>query len=129
MLTVDAIVRHLDQFAPPALAAEWDNVGLLLGDRAAEVRKVMTCLTVTPEAAAEAVAESAQLVVTHHPIFFRPIQRLTTATAEGQMLLSLIRAGVAVYCPHTALDNARDGINDVLARRLQLTDFRPLRSR
>jgi dinuclear metal center YbgI/SA1388 family protein len=129
MLTVDAIVRHLDQFAPPALAAEWDNVGLLLGDRAAEVRKVMTCLTVTPEAAAEAVAESAQLVVTHHPIFFRPIQRLTTATAEGQMLLSLIRAGVAVYCPHTALDNARDGINDVLARRLQLTDIRPLRSR
>jgi dinuclear metal center YbgI/SA1388 family protein len=129
MLTVDAIIRHLDHFAPPALAAEWDNVGLLLGDRAAGVRKVMTCLTVTPESAGEAVAEGAQLIVTHHPILFRPIQRLTTATPEGQVLISLIRAGIAVYCPHTAFDNTRDGINDLLARRLKLTGIRPLRLR
>jgi dinuclear metal center YbgI/SA1388 family protein len=129
MPTVDLIVRQLDQFAPLVLAAEWDNVGLLLGDRAAEVRKVMTCLTVTPESAAEAVAEGAQLVVSHHPIFFRPVQRLTMATPEGQIILSLIRAGIAVYCPHTAFDNTRDGINDLLARRLNLSESRPLRVR
>jgi dinuclear metal center YbgI/SA1388 family protein len=129
MLTVAAVVDYLEQFAPGQLAAGWDNVGLLLGDRDSPVRSLMTCLTLTPEMAAEAVEAGAQLVMTHHPILFRPVQRLTTATAEGRMLLSLVRAGVAVYCPHTAFDNTRGGINDLLARRLNLTDIGPLRRR
>src|SRR5262249_8987582 len=61
-------------------------------------------------------------------ILFRPVQRLTTATAEGRMLLALARAGVAVYSPHTAFDNTRGGINDILARRLGLTEVAPLRA-
>ena len=125
MLTVAAAVETLERIAPPALAADWDNVGLLLGEGAAEVRRIMTCLTVTPDSAAEAVAESAQLVVTHHPILFRAVKRLTDATAEGRILLSLARGGVAVYSPHTAFDDAPDGINDLLARRLGLTDVGP----
>src|SRR5262245_56920140 len=126
MLTVAAAVDFLKQFAPPHLAADWDNVGLLVGDGAAEVRRVMTCLTVTPDSAAEAVAEGAQLVVTHHPVLFRPVKRLTADTPEGRGLLSLVRAGVAVYSPHTELDNTRGGINDALARRLGLTEVVPL---
>jgi dinuclear metal center YbgI/SA1388 family protein len=127
MPTVAAVVAFLEEFAPPGLAAEWDNVGLLLGDRQAPVERLMTCLTVTPESAAEAVEAKAQLIVTHHPILFRPVKRLTTASAEGRMLLALIRAGVAVYSPHTAFDNTRGGINDTLARRLGLADVAPLR--
>jgi dinuclear metal center YbgI/SA1388 family protein len=127
MLTVAALVDYLDHFAPPDLAADWDNVGLLLGDRAAEVRRAMTCLTVTPESSAEAVEAGAQLIVTHHPILFRAVKRLTTATPEGRTLLALVRAGVAVYCPHTAFDNAPGGINDCLARRLGLVEVAPLR--
>src|SRR5882724_11781005 len=127
MLTVAAVVDYLEQLAPPELAAEWDNVGLLLGDRQAPVERVMTCLTVTPESAAEAVEAKAQLIVTHHPILFRPVKRLTTANPEGRMLLSLIRAGVAVYSPHTAFDNTRGGINDAIAHKLGLTDVTPLR--
>lgn len=127
MTTIAAVVDFLKQFAPPRLAASWDNVGLLLGDEAASVERVMTCLTVTPESAAEAIDEHAQLIVSHHPILFRPTQRLTTATPEGRMLLALAKAGVAVYSPHTAFDNAAGGINDVLAERLQLTDVQPLR--
>jgi dinuclear metal center YbgI/SA1388 family protein len=129
MLTVADVLGFLEQFAPPDLAADWDNVGLLLGDRAAEVRRVITCLTVTPESAAEAVETGAQLIVTHHPILFRAVKRLTTATAEGRMLLALIRAGVAVYSPHTSFDNTRGGINDSLARRLGLGDVTALRRR
>ena len=121
--------KRWSALAPPALAADWDNVGLLLGEGAAEVRRVMTCLTVTPDSAAEAVAEGVQLVVTHHPILFRAVKRLTDATPEGRMLLSLARGGVAVYSPHTAFDDARDGINELLARRLGLTDVGPLRRR
>lgn len=128
MATVAEIVRTLEEWAPLALAAEWDNVGLLLGDASATVRRVMTCLTVTPESAAEAVRERAELIVSHHPILFRGVQKLTAAGAEGRMLLDLARAGTAVYSPHTAYDNAPGGINDGLARRLGLTEVRGLRT-
>jgi dinuclear metal center YbgI/SA1388 family protein len=127
MFTVATVVEYLDRFAPRDLAADWDNVGLLLGESSAAVERIMTCLTVTPESAAEAIAGRASLIVTHHPILFRGVKRLTDATAEGRMLLELIRAGVAVYSPHTAFDNTRGGINELLARRLALTDVVPLR--
>jgi dinuclear metal center YbgI/SA1388 family protein len=127
MTVVADLVNALQAVAPLELAAEWDNVGLLLGDTAAPVHRVMTCLTVTPESAAEAVEAGAELIVSHHPILFRPTQRLTTATSDGRMLLALARAGVAVYSPHTAFDNAAGGINDVLARRLELQQVTPLR--
>lgn len=121
------ITRLLETWFPLSLAAEWDNVGLLVGDPAASVSKVMTCLTVTPASAQEAIRESAQLIVSHHPVLFRPVKSLTAAGGEGRILLDLIRAGVAVFSPHTAFDNAPGGINDILARRLGLTGVRPLR--
>lgn len=127
MMTIADIVDYLDAFAPRTLAAEWDNVGLLLGDRAASVQRVMTCLTVTPESAAEAIDARAELIVTHHPVLFRPVQKLTTTTAEGRMLLALVRAGIGVYSPHTAFDNTAGGINELLAQRLGLVDVVPLR--
>src|SRR5437870_2920011 len=129
MFTVAAAVEFLEQEAPPGLAADWDNVGLLLGDRAAEVRRIMTCLTVTPDSAAEAIESAAQLIIAHHPILFRPVKRLTSATPEGRMVLALVRAGVAVYSPHTAFDNSGNGINETLAAGLELRDIVPLRRR
>ncbi len=129
MLSVAAIVEELMRLAPLPLAADWDNVGLLLGDRNTPVRRLMTCLTVTPESAAEAVETGAQLIVTHHPILFKAVKRLTGDNVEGRMLLELIRAGVAVYSAHTAFDDAICGINETLARRLGLEGAAPLRRR
>lgn len=128
MLTVSDVTGVLEKWVPLSLAAEWDNVGLLLGDGRQPVSKVMTCLTVTPESADEAVERGVNLIVSHHPILFKAIKSLTTHSREGAMLLKLISAGVAVYSPHTAFDNAPGGINDILARRLGLTAVRPLRS-
>src|SRR5262245_57629577 len=116
MSTVQEIVSALDALAPLSLAAEWDNVGLLLGDARTAVDRVMTCLTVTPEVVAEAIESKAQLIVSHHPILFRPTKRLTNNTAEGQMLLRLAQASVAVYSAHTAFDNCPGGINELLAQ-------------
>jgi dinuclear metal center YbgI/SA1388 family protein len=126
MITVADVTRFLRTFAPLELAEEWDNVGLLLGDDGNPVQRVMTCLTVTPASAAEAIAAGAQLIVSHHPILFRATKRLTAEDPEGRMLLDLIRAGVSVYSPHTAFDNTKGGINDVLAGKLGLTDVQPL---
>jgi dinuclear metal center YbgI/SA1388 family protein len=129
MPAASEVIKFLEEAAPPGLAAEWDNTGLLLGNRIAEVTRVMTCLTVTPETAAEAIEAAAQLIVTHHPILFRAVKRLTADSREGEMLLGLVRAGVSVYSPHTAFDDAAGGINEQLGEKLGLADLRPLRPR
>lgn len=128
MPRVADLVAFLERFAPPALAEEWDNVGLLLGNRQREAQSVLTCLTLTPDVAREAIERRAGLIVTHHPILFRAVKRLTADNPEGQMLLELAAAGVAVYSPHTAYDSAADGINEQLARLLGLSGVEPLRS-
>jgi dinuclear metal center YbgI/SA1388 family protein len=87
---------------------------------------VMTCLTVTPETVAEAIAGGAQLIVSHHPLPFRPIRSITSSTTPGRLLLELIRHGIAVYSPHTAFDSAPAGINQHLAIGLGLQEIRPL---
>lgn len=117
----------LEELAPLGLAESWDNVGLLLGDRAQEITRILTCLTLTPDVAEEAVRCGAQLVVTHHPLLFKPVQRLTAETAQGRTVLTLLRHQVAVYSPHTAWDHAPQGINQQLAERLGLTQIQPLR--
>src|SRR5689334_23056183 len=110
--TVQEVCDFLETFAPARLAEEWDNVGLLVGDRKRPVRKVMTCLTITPASAAEAVAEGVDLIVTHHPLPFKPLKRLTADSLPGRLLLQLIGANIAVHSPHTAFDSAAAGINE-----------------
>jgi dinuclear metal center YbgI/SA1388 family protein len=123
MHSLSDLCAFLESYAPPGLAAEWDNVGLLVGDRAQKVERVMTCLTITPASAAEAVRERVDLIVTHHPLPFRPLKRLTADQPAGRMLLDLIRAGIAIYSPHTAFDSAAAGINQQLAEGLGLTEI------
>ena len=104
MTKIQQVCEYLDQFAPTRLAEEWDNVGLLTGDRAAECQKIMTCLTVTPDSAAEAIEQGASLIVSHHPLPFRPLKRLTTDSTPSRLVWELARANVAIYSPHTGFD-------------------------
>jgi dinuclear metal center YbgI/SA1388 family protein len=127
MTTIADLDAWLERFAPTALAEPWDNVGLLIGDPEAPCRRVMTCLTVTPDSADEAVAERADMIVSHHPVLFKPTKTLRADHPETAHLWRLARAGAAIYSPHTALDNAEHGINAGLARRLGLIDVGPLR--
>ena len=120
------IVRFLESFAPKSLAEDWDNVGLLVGDAGADVRRIATCLTVTPPVVSEAVSGKADLIVSHHPCPFQSLRRITAETTTGRMLLELIRAGIAVYSPHTAFDSAKTGINQLIAEGLGLHEIRPL---
>ena len=120
MLTIETISAFLEEFAPPRLAESWDNVGLLVGDRRLEARRVMTCLTITPTTVAEAISRRADLIVAHHPLPFNAVKRLTADTTVGRLLLDLISARTAVYSPHTAFDSAAGGINQQLASGLGL---------
>ncbi|MBX3442481.1 MAG: Nif3-like dinuclear metal center hexameric protein [Planctomyces sp.] len=126
-ITVGELADVLDQLAPAFLAESWDNVGLLLGDRAGPVRCVMTCLTLTEDVAAEAAGEQVDLVVTHHPLLFKAAKRITSETPEGRTLLTLMGSRIAVYSPHTAFDSSHEGINEQLAAALGLAGTSPLR--
>lgn len=126
MHSIRDVATFLNQFAPPELAAEWDNVGLLMGDPQAPVERVMTCLTITPQSAAEAVRQQANLIVTHHPLPFRPVRRITVDAHDGRLLWELARHGIAIYSPHTAFDSTHNGINQQLAQGVGLTSIEPL---
>lgn len=128
MTSVGDICKALGQIAPVYLAAEWDNVGLLVGDRKSAVTHIMTCLTVTPETVAEAIDKQAGLIVTHHPFPFASLKTITTDTHIGTMLWQLAQAGISVYSAHTAFDSAAAGINQQIAEALNLKDIKPLES-
>jgi dinuclear metal center YbgI/SA1388 family protein len=126
MPTIAAIAAFIEQVAPFRLAEDWDNVGLLVGHRVQDVKRLMACLTVTRTTADEAIASGVELIVTHHPMPFRAARRLTDETTVGQLLLDLIAARVGVYSPHTAFDSAAHGVNEQLAAALGLLDVTPL---
>ena len=126
MTSLHEICDFLDQYAPIRLAEDWDNVGLLVGDKSATVARIMTCLTVTPESADEAISRHADLIVSHHPLPFHPIKKLTTETTSSRLLWNLVRAGIGIYSPHTGFDSAEMGINQMICQRIGMQKIKPL---
>lgn len=121
MYELQQICRFMEQWAPPALAEEWDNPGLLV-DAGSLVRRVLVTLDITSAVVEEAHRLGCQLVVSHHPVIFKPVRRLQSADAA----FLLARYGISALCAHTNLDAAEGGVNDVLAGLLELEDVQPL---
>ncbi|GEA17308.1 MAG: hypothetical protein PWR22_2338 [Moorella sp. (in: firmicutes)] len=120
------IIAVMEALAPPELAAEWDNVGLMLGSPEAEVRRILVCLDVTMAVAAEAAARGANLIISHHPLFFRPLKSLRFDKAPGDLVRRLIQDNIMVYSAHTNLDSADLGVSYHLAVKLELEDIQVL---
>lgn len=110
-MKLEAVLGTLEELAPLAAAEAWDNVGLLVGDPGAEIRRVLVTVDYTAEVAAEARALGAGLVVSYHPPLFAAVKR----APHDALWVEAVRLGVALYSPHTALDVARGGTNDFLA--------------
>lgn len=125
-MKLQTLVEFLEKIFPLELAESWDNVGLLVGDRRREIKRVLTCLTIDRAVVDEAVATDVDCVVSHHPFPFRAAKRWTFDTTDGEILSKLMGARIAVYSPHTAHDSAFFGINRQLAAGLGLLDVRPL---
>lgn len=129
MATVRSVVDCMEKWWPPKLAAAWDNVGLLLGDKAETIHSVITCLTVTRSVVDEAVESGAGMIVSHHPVLFSPVKKLTADSVQGRNLLRLLEKKIAVYSPHTAHDSASGGVNDQIAVKIGLEKVKPLKPR
>ncbi|NEE01998.1 Nif3-like dinuclear metal center hexameric protein [Phytoactinopolyspora halotolerans] len=120
------VLNVLEQHYPPATAESWDAVGLVCGDPDAEVRRVLFAVDPVAVVADEAIDWGADLIVTHHPLFLRPVHGVAATTPKGRLVHRLISNGIALYVAHTNADSAADGVNDALAAAIGLRDLRPL---
>ncbi len=124
MTTVNDILKYIESIAPRHMAETWDNVGLLCGRKTKEVRRILVALDPFRNVIAEAIAEQADLIVTHHPLIFGDhLQAVNDTTETGRCLLTLIENGIAAINAHTNLDFAPGGVNDILAQTLGLQNI------
>ncbi len=126
MTTVADVLHFIESLAPPELKMEWDNVGLNCGSRTSPVSKILVALDPFEHVCAEAARWGADLLVTHHPLIFRPIPMVTDDAAITRGLMTLVRHNISHICAHTNLDCASGGVNDVLAERLGLEAISPI---
>lgn len=114
-MNMNSIIDYLENLAPKELAEEWDNVGLLIGRVGEEITKVLVCLDFDKNTLEQAIEQKCELIITHHPAIFKPINALT-----NPLLLKAVSHNIAVYSCHTNLDTAEGGVNDALAQKLGL---------
>ena len=127
MPTLSDLLAVLDRAYPRRLAEPWDTgIGLTCGDPATTVSSVLLAVDVDAAVVGEAEELGADLLLTHHPLLFRPVQSVATTTPKGALLHRLIRAGIAHVAAHTNADRAVDGVNDALAQMFGLQNVRPL---
>ena len=125
-MTVKEIYDQLDGRIPRSLSCDWDNDGLMCcPDAEKEVRRVLVALDVTAEMAEKAIREGYDLIVSHHPLVFRPIKALEPSVPVAGKTIRLLCAGISVMSFHTRLDAVQGGVNDTLAEALELTDTVP----
>ncbi|NDO46565.1 Nif3-like dinuclear metal center hexameric protein [Clostridium sp. MD294] len=123
------IIEQIETFAPQYLAEQWDNVGLTVGDKNKEVKKVLVALDVMTPVIEEAIHIGADLIVTHHPmILFQKIKNIQSDTSLGKKIYNLIKNDISAYCAHTNLDIAFGGTNDVLANLAGLENIKILKN-
>lgn len=115
---VKDILNWLESWAPTSTAEEWDNVGLLAGSCDAEVTTVVTALDISSDVINQAAKAGAELIISHHPVIFRPLKRLW----QDNPAYLIARHGMSAIAMHTNMDKAAGGVNDILAKRLGLRE-------
>lgn len=113
-----AIIREIEDRYPLYLREEWDNVGLIVGDREKEIEKIQLSLDATEDTIENAIKNNVDLIITHHPLIFKEISRINSDSVLGRKILKLIKNDIAVYSLHTNLDSAKDGLNDWIVKKV-----------
>lgn len=112
MATVKDVYNFINSFAPFNTAEEWDNSGLLVGDENAEVVKIIFALDCTNDVINQAVKAGANLIITHHPVIFKPV----STVMQDSLVYKLIKNNISIICAHTNYDKAQGGVNDILCK-------------
>ncbi|MFW6287625.1 MAG: Nif3-like dinuclear metal center hexameric protein [bacterium] len=120
MVQLREVVAAAERLAPEEIAYEWDNVGLQVGNKSSEVKRMLISLDINDEVIIEAIRNDCQLIVAHHPVIFRPIKSITEHNYQGRLLYNAIKNDINIYVMHTNLDLAEGGLNDYLASILEV---------
>ncbi|MFZ7119887.1 MAG: Nif3-like dinuclear metal center hexameric protein [Eubacteriaceae bacterium] len=121
------IISIIEDIAPKKLAEEWDNVGLLIGTTYMNIERVLVCLDINEEVVNEAIEKKVNLIISHHPLLFSPIQNIRWDNYKGKLIKELITNEIGVYCAHTNLDISSNGLNYWLSEMFQLQDIQVLK--
>lgn len=124
--SIAQVVAALERRYPPSTAEDWDAVGLVCGDPAARVRRILWAVDPVEAVVDEAIAAEVDLIVTHHPLFLSGVHSVAPTTAKGRIVHRLIGSGIALYCAHTNADVASPGVSDALASALGVTATTPV---
>lgn len=119
---VNDLLAMMNEIAPPELAEDWDNSGLLVGRADAAIKNVLLCVDVTADVIAEARRLDVGLIIAHHPLMFHAIKQVRDDEPEGHVISELIRSNMGMIAAHTNLDMAEGGVNDALALAVGLED-------
>lgn len=114
MIKLEKIMRYMEKIAPVNLKEDFDNVGLMVGDKSESITKVLFALDCTLEVIDEAIEVGAQLIITHHPLIFSKPKSITSDSLQGSKIIKLIKNNINVYSSHTNLDSAPGGLNETI---------------
>lgn len=123
MLKCRDVAEYMERLCPKELACDWDNVGLLVGDMDKEIKKILVALDVDEHVVAEAREFGADMIITHHPIMFNPINTMTESDPQQRAIRAMCKYDICHYAAHTNIDCASGGLNDYLAKKLELEDI------
>lgn len=122
-MTIKQILDAIEAFSPVQLQDGYDNAGLQVGNTGLEVSAVLVCLDITEEIVDEAVAKGCNLIVSHHPLIFKALKKVSDATYQQRCVVKAIKNDITIYSAHTNLDNAEDGVNYRIASLLGLENI------
>ena len=125
-MKVKDIIKVIEDFAPLSIQEGWDNSGLCIGSPEDEVTSVLLALDCTPELVDEAVACGADMIITHHPLIFSGLKKVSPDDLTGAAVIKAIKAGISIYAAHTNADKVLEGVSGAMAARLGLTDVQVL---
>ncbi|MBU5438241.1 Nif3-like dinuclear metal center hexameric protein [Tissierella sp. MSJ-40] len=125
-MKVKDIIEFMDNWALPKLIDKWDNTGFQIGNEDRKVERILISLDLDDRVLNKALEERYDMIITHHPLIFKPLEKITTLSYKEKLVYNLIREDIAVYNAHTNLDLAKNGVNDELAKLLGLKNSIPL---
>ncbi|MBF0713217.1 Nif3-like dinuclear metal center hexameric protein [Gemella sp. GH3] len=120
MVKLKNIYEEIVKLADENLAEKWDNVGIMLGDNEKSVKKILISLDVTTSVVTEAIEKKVDLIISHHPLIFSPLSKINYNDFKGRIIRDLIKNDIAVISAHTNLDSAKEGLNNYMAKLLNL---------